>query len=45
MKNTFSIVLSFLILGLNAVCAQSNLLNAKVPQEVGPIERATNFSK
>lgn len=37
MKNTFSIVLSFLILGLNAVCAQSNLLNAKVPQEVGQL--------
>ena len=35
MKNTFSIVLSFMLLGLNAVCAQSNLLNAKVPQEVG----------
>jgi gliding motility associated protien GldN len=37
MKNTFSIVLSFLLLGLNAVCAQSNLLNAKVPQEVGQL--------
>ena len=37
MKNTFSIVLSFLILGLNAVCAQSNLLNARVPQEVGQL--------
>ena len=37
MKNTFSIVLSFMLLGLNAVCAQSNLLNAKVPQEVGQL--------
>ena len=37
MKNTFSIVLSFLLLGLNAVCAQSNLLNAKVPQEMGQL--------
>ena len=35
MKNTLSIVSSILLLNLNAVCAQSNLLNAKVPQEVG----------
>ena len=35
MKNTLSIVSSILLLNLHAVCAQSNLLNAKVPQEVG----------
>jgi gliding motility associated protien GldN len=37
MKNTLSIVSSILLLNLNAVCAQSNLLNAKVPQEVGKL--------
>ena len=37
MRNTLSIVSSILLLNLNAVCAQSNLLNAKVPQEVGKL--------
>ena len=35
MKNVIFIVLIFAIIGSNKISAQSNLLNAKVPQEVG----------
>ncbi|MEO2099917.1 MAG: gliding motility protein GldN, partial [Flavobacteriaceae bacterium] len=35
MKNVIFIVLILAIIGSNKISAQSNLLNAKVPQEVG----------
>ena len=45
MKNVIFIVLIIVIIGSNKISAQSNLLNAKVPQEVGLLYEQSNANE